>query len=465
MKNGRRARYRGWKPSRAGPPTSSPRRERPLKPTVFVGLGGTGLKVLARFRRRLYDRYGDADYWKIYQWLGIDADQGALSDGGVEKQKGLPLSGKDRLCTGMDPGAMKYVLDNLRGLYGHIGEWFRHDSIDVSAWSFLEGAGQNRVAGRVLFVKKIEEIRQALVGRMFEANSQTARDDALRKGAHFFDADAGGPDHLKLQAVDVVLVGSLAGGTGSGSFLDCAYLLQALQQEKAAPVGDVRGMFLLPDVFLGEVKQPQQREIIQANGYAALRELEFYNSGRANPFSTLGWGKTGQALREIRATPFANCYLFSLSNGRPLENAGEMYDLLADALAFSTGGGQLASKIRSCWSNAQSSVYSGRLVYRQFADATTGELHSAGELGGDGENDGRTILYERTWSTRYSSMGTASLTMKLPELRRLAAVREVRRLLDMEVQQIIADADAARSAAQGRLTVAGHGAGAPAQLR
>ena len=64
--------------------------QQPLKPTVFVGLGGTGIKVLARFRRRLYDRYGDADFWKIYQWLGIDTAQGEITDGGVEKQKGMP---------------------------------------------------------------------------------------------------------------------------------------------------------------------------------------------------------------------------------------------------------------------------------------------------------------------------------------------------------------------------------------
>src|SRR5947209_8402066 len=109
----------GLEVEKGTPANYQPQNSRPLKPTVFVGLGGTGLKVLARFRRRLYDRYGDADHWEIYQWLGIDADQGALAAGGVEDGKGFALREKDCLAIGMDTAAMKDVLENLRGLYGH----------------------------------------------------------------------------------------------------------------------------------------------------------------------------------------------------------------------------------------------------------------------------------------------------------------------------------------------------------
>ena len=81
-----------------------------LRPTVFIGLGGTGVKVLARLRRRLYDRFGDPDYLPILRFLALDADGHGLERGGVEGADGLPVSVSDRMFIGIGPsevGLMK----------------------------------------------------------------------------------------------------------------------------------------------------------------------------------------------------------------------------------------------------------------------------------------------------------------------------------------------------------------------
>ena len=221
-------------------------------------------------------------------------------------------------------------------------------------------------------------------------------------------------------------------------------------KDTGVAIKDVRGMFVLPDAFLDEVKTEQEKETIRANGYAALRELEFYNGLSAEPFSTRAWGKCGTDSGYLRGQPFSVCYLFSNNNGKPLRNVDEVYDLLADALAFATGGGELASRIRSCWSNAQGQVYNNSLVYKLPA-GDDGDLRKPGEDGvAFGSAQDQHLLYKRRWSIRFSSMGTASVTMKLPELRRLAAVRLVRRWLAAEAAALTAEADAAQAEARGR---------------
>jgi len=427
--------------------------QRPLQPTVFIGLGGTGMKVLARFRRRLYDRYGDADFWRIYRWLAVDTDKEGISHGGVEQQKGMPIPDTDCIYTGLDTMAMNKILRNMAGTYSHLGDWFQQDVVDLAAWSFDKGAGQNRSAGRLLFVNRVREIRDQIAERIAEVTSTEALAHARKHGAQPA-ATLGTSGQTRPEVADVVIIGSLAGGTGSGCFMDCAYLVRAMQ-DRGVSINDVRGMFLLPDVFLEDVETDQEKENIRANGYAALRELEFYNGLSSKPFSTRPWGDLG--YEDVRGQPYSVCYLFSKSNGRALKDAGEVYDLLADALAFATGGGELASRIRSCWSNAQGTVYNHGLVYDLPAGAN-GELRRAA-LGGDDADSGgngrdEMLLYRRQWSIRFSSIGTASVTMKLPELRRLAAVRQVRRWLEFEAASLSGEAEAQQSALRAQVATA-----------
>ena len=73
--------------------------------------------------------------------------------------------------------------------------------------------------------------------------------------------------------INVLIVGSLAGGTGSGSFLQIALAVKELAQLVNVAKTEVRGLFLLPDVYANTKLARCQIANVLANGYAALREL------------------------------------------------------------------------------------------------------------------------------------------------------------------------------------------------
>ena len=66
--------------------------------------------------------------------------------------------------------------------------------------------------------------------------------------------------------------GSIAGGTGSGSFVPIAYLLKELIRAQGW-IPKVYGTLIFPSLFLNDVPGALHRDI-NANGYAALKELE-----------------------------------------------------------------------------------------------------------------------------------------------------------------------------------------------
>ena len=69
--------------------------------------------------------------------------------------------------------------------------------------------------------------------------------------------------------VEVYVISSLSGGTGSGSFLDVGFMARHLMR---GSVSKIYGFFLLPRVF-GGLPATGRRN---ANAYAALKELDYY---------------------------------------------------------------------------------------------------------------------------------------------------------------------------------------------
>src|SRR5882724_10012605 len=120
---------------------------------------------------------------------------------------------------------------------------------------FKPGAGQIRVESRLGFFYHSLEIRQRLRQLIL---------DSLRPNITWRQAQP--PKY------NVYLFCTLAGGTGSGTFLSVAYLVDTLlREQKWQP--RVVGNFLLSTLLLDKVG-PELHPDIHANTYAALKELE-----------------------------------------------------------------------------------------------------------------------------------------------------------------------------------------------
>ena len=90
-----------------------------------------------------------------------------------------------------------------------------------------------------------------------------------------------------MQAMRVILVGSLCGGTGSGLILPVSmyirnYLITRFQQNAAI----MRGFFLLPEVFYEVIHGQEEQNNLKANAYAALRAGRLPDEGGTAPCPT-----------------------------------------------------------------------------------------------------------------------------------------------------------------------------------
>jgi len=276
-----------------------------------------------------------------------------------------------------------------------------------------------RSVGRLLFLYHIDAVKNAIRERCADVMASRNAEIAIQRGADL--AVRRGSTGV---FCDLVIVGSLAGGTGSGCFLDCAYLARALSIEGLAAVEDIRGMLLLPDVFRQVSFPDVQLQTINANGYAALAELEYFNGRERRPFPIGAWGGA-TPLEQITEYPFQTTHLFSGDNGGGPRSADVMFDLVAESIVASTVG-SLAPSLRGGRSNAMAGAYQGD--YRLSVEA-----RDESQGGATGTATESHSVYERVWPTRYSSAGVSSLTLMLPELHRLAAVRLLGRLLNWEI--------------------------------
>src|SRR5205823_4632527 len=118
------------------------------------------------------------------------------------------------------------------------------------------GAGQVRARGRLALFAKSKNI--------FAAVDKAIRDVSLIKASKqmykedFRISDRGG--------VEVYIVGSLAGGTGSGTFLDIAFIARSFLDS----LSNVTGVLVLPQIF---ASLPGVA-LVKPNAYAALKEIE-----------------------------------------------------------------------------------------------------------------------------------------------------------------------------------------------
>lgn len=220
-----------------------------VAPTLFVGLGGCGCKIVRRVidhvRRRpdFLERFSgltksafvDTNINDLEIHREVADDTFLISD--FEKKAYADLAGgKDYLDP--DPYFTQWVPRDYK---------FR--SGDTA------GAGQIRIESRLGSYYQVKH-------RDFVPKFRRIL-EAMKAHEH-------GHRRLDVSEIRIVICYSVAGGTGSGSHLPIAYLLRDMAAQFGKPI--VIGVAVLPSVF--EDKTGANKDGTFANGYAALKETE-----------------------------------------------------------------------------------------------------------------------------------------------------------------------------------------------
>jgi len=303
-----------------------------LSPTLVLGLGGTGTDALRYLKRRL-----------VWLWHGeaISAALAAIPDGvdhqvyqeevwrRFEMEGGPPLIQLLAIDTWpwMNRAGQVYlnrheyaylggynanrVLQNLPQ-FPEIESWWTWDAEHARPGQIHSGARQIRAIGRLSFYRRYREFKRQVDPRLAAMTSIQARQDVLKKG--FQVAPSGSTQY-------VYIIGSLCGGTGAGTFLDIA----AAMREHFLEGADIIGIFALPSVFIPELGSDIQRDRVQANAYAALKELSYFQ------YNNLQLHLPGE--RAVEVPPLFNrIYLIERQNlvGDGLSDKRDILQLIAN---------------------------------------------------------------------------------------------------------------------------------------
>ncbi len=120
---------------------------------------------------------------------------------------------------------------------------------------------------------------------------------------------------------NIYLVGALTGGTGTGTFLDLAYMVRQITANN-----NIYGMFLLPDrTSVGQ----QTKDVLYENAYSSLRSLDKYSrteNGRNYECTLPG----GTILNNLNA-PFKNVQFLTQDFADASASMGNLSDLIQSA--------------------------------------------------------------------------------------------------------------------------------------
>lgn len=140
----------------------------------------------------------------------------------------------------------------------------------------------------------------------------------------------------------IILVSGISGGTGSGTFIDVSYMIRTiisdLRNTNKSNTVTSYGVFYMPDV---QKEMPGLKEnvatwtALKRNGYAALRELDYFMSngqadGRTSPVYIL---IAPNGVKTVSSEPiFEKCHVFLVAPTGNLTNCVEIITQTAQSL-------------------------------------------------------------------------------------------------------------------------------------
>ncbi len=277
-------------------------------PTLIVGLGGTGSKIVNKVSLMVSEEERQRIGFAVF-----DTDANEMR----EVREKNPSIATIQTSTNLSVGEYLNIDTHSRDT------WFPVNAI-LNSKALTEGAGQVRAISRLAFetavgAGKLEPLHRAI-------------EDLYKLEGSEYE-----------QALRIIIVSSLAGGTGSGLILPVAlYIKNYLTTRFRQSTNITRGFFLLPEVFYGVIPGKAEQNNLKCNAYAALRELDAFlmKGDKTLPEKYMDSvriqipqvGSEGYEEYDIR--PYDFCFLFDAQNsdGRKLNSFSEYLDHAANCI-------------------------------------------------------------------------------------------------------------------------------------
>jgi len=246
-----------------------------LRPTLFIGAGGTGMEVMMRIRRRILSAVWNRQHptrvesiadFPVARFLHFDLDNNAVIDEGKSQRTDpwyelVRLTDEERLVEPLDLPQYHESDDSL-ARFPLIESWMplrpkklRSLGIDPS-----KGAGQIRAVARLYLFDKYPKLRGRIKGALNFLSSNAGierKENYQRLGLQV--------DTSKFR---IVVIASNAGGTGAGSAIDLGWMAKAIARQEVSD-SQVDLVMFMPSGFA-----KANKERTEANAYATMMELE-----------------------------------------------------------------------------------------------------------------------------------------------------------------------------------------------
>lgn len=285
-----------------------------IRRSLFIGLGGTGMKALLHTKKMFIDTYGEVP--PMIGFLGIDTDS-------LEYNHTLKAANGDEVRLTANEQCAIYVAGDPRPTFNRNRarfSWLPEENV-FALKGMTVGAGQVRTNGRFAFTVNRDLVAAVVNDKLNAIQSARIIDNPKY-------------ELLSQSAPEIHIAFSICGGTGSGTFVNMAYLLR-----QVASGCKICGYAVMPEVFHAMMKQGMER--VSPNAYGALVDLDYLMSRT--------WTDSPLKLEylsdnhnvEITDTPFDSVVLIDNKNANSdtYNNVNELAEMIS--LAFATSSGDL----------------------------------------------------------------------------------------------------------------------------
>ncbi|GGJ26101.1 tubulin-like doman-containing protein [Deinococcus roseus] len=295
--------------------------------TLVIGLGSTGTRILESLSERIDWEVGALKRAPWVQFLAIETD-------GSMKSR---FNGSDDFRTlGIGPDAYRDIITNPQNYNESIAleTWADIDTLrKLTAGAVDTGAGNIRMVGRLalLYPKNFHDIKGAINQRLSRLRDLTIADAkrALNEHNTGIETDLMFASNASTQGegLRVIVVGTLVGGTCSGTASDMGILLRSIMgnEEKSMAILTLpHPNYTITDESLAEIRKANAyHALVELNQYFLYEDRERY---RTIKHPDQMWG---QEVLPPDATPYDLAYLVEPRNNRP-EDETKLNQAVAD---------------------------------------------------------------------------------------------------------------------------------------